>query len=131
MSHKPRGNLRPGRYDYTVRKRRRGDRLRKRLRLRPGLKRLDTKPESRPSRRGANSHRHGLGELLARTRSPRSVRWDESKRRGARRRRRSATILYGGQEHLHSEIDCVVKRRAVALAKAGFFTEPKNVCIAK
>src|SRR6266536_3709837 len=131
MSHKPRGNLRPGRYDYTVRKRRRSDRLRKRLRLRPGLKRLDTKPESRPSRRGTDSHRDGLGELLVGARFARPLRRHESKRRRPRRRRRSATILYGGQEHLHSEIDCVVKRRAVALAKAGFFTEPKNVCIAK
>ncbi len=79
-------------------------RLRQRHRLRPGLKHLDPKPEPRPSRRRKNSHRHGLGKLLARARSACPLRRHESKRRRPRRRRRGTTILHGGQEHLHREM---------------------------
>ena len=67
------------------------------------LERLDAKPEPRPSRRRANQHRHGLGELLARPRSPRP--FGGMKQSGVGRE--------GGEEALR------------------FFTEPKNVCIAK
>ena len=54
---------------------------RQRHRLRLGLERLDAKPESRPSRGRAHSHRNGLGELLAGARSACALRRHETKRR--------------------------------------------------
>ena len=105
MPHQSRRNFRPGHHHHAVRQRRRSDRLRQRHRLRPVLERLDPKPESRPSRRGTNSHRHGLGELLARARPARPLRRHESQRRRPRRRRRSATIFHRAKERLHRKID--------------------------
>src|SRR6266480_7446677 len=104
MSHKPRRNLRSGHYDHAVRQRRRSDRLRQRHRLRPCLKRLDPKLKSRASRRRKNSYRNGLGELLARTRSARPIRRNETKRRRPRRRRRSIAILHRAEKRLHRKV---------------------------
>ena len=94
VPYQSRRNLWPGHHHHAVRQRRRSNRLRQRHRLRPGLERLDAKPESRPSRRGTHSHRHGLGKLLARARLARPLRRHESQRRRPRRRRRSAALLH-------------------------------------
>src|SRR5438105_2256104 len=104
MSHQPRRNFWTGRDDHTVRQRRRSDWLRQRYRLRPGIERLDPKFEPRPSRRRENPHRHSLGKLLARPRSPRPLRRDESQRRRPRRRRRSSPLFHRAKEHLHREM---------------------------
>ena len=105
LPHKSRRNLRPGRHNHAVRQRRGSDRLRQRRRLRPGLERLDAKPEPRPSRRRTNPYRHSLGKLLARARSARPLRRHETKRRRPRRRRRSASILHRAKERLHREVE--------------------------
>jgi aminomuconate-semialdehyde/2-hydroxymuconate-6-semialdehyde dehydrogenase len=103
LPRKPRRNLRPGRDGHAVRQRGRSRRVGKRLRLRPRLERLDAESQPRPPSRGANPHRHRLDQLLdaARLRVP----FGGMKQSGVGRE--------GGNEALR------------------FFTEPKNICIAK
>src|SRR5439155_27066630 len=115
MPHKPRRNLRSCRHDHAVRQRRGSDRLRQRLRLRPRLKRLDSKPESRASRRGTDSHWISVGELLVGARPACAVRRHEGKRRRPRRRRRSVTLLHRAEKRVHRKVDRRFSRKSYLL----------------
>src|SRR6266446_5383952 len=121
MLHKSGRNFWSGYNNHAIRQRRRSDQLRQRLRVRSGLERLDTKPEPRPSRRRTNQHGHGLGKLLARARSARSLRRNETKRRRPRRRDGRTAFFHRAQERLHRKINPVMVKIDSAFWKTELF----------
>ncbi|OLL72353.1 Aldehyde dehydrogenase [Pseudonocardia sp. Ae168_Ps1] len=98
--HVPRGDLRPGRRDHPVRRRRGGTADRERHRLGPRRRHLDARPRPRPPGRGRPGRRHGLGEHVPRDVPPVAAVWVQGLRSRCRARHRGRPRVHATEERV-------------------------------